>query len=1011
MKSHYEGQQSMFLLNFHVRCQYIQFMAGYSQSQKADLVRTFVSVEADEDIKQINAEIESHTHDLATLPHPSELLPESPCKKRHIARSESPEESSHASKTSVDAGASWEAAFAANPGSQQEFIDGLQLDRDLDKILTHYSGSQFRPNGPAAPVSASYQEEEDDDRRFEWNRFRSWVNRGRETAIVQRICHDIETGYVNRDILRNASLAALAGGIYIQAHSMLPGNHVIASYLHTCDGFIYPNAPRDVHPAPLSNFRNIILWLASMLIKVGHIERSKDKFRIGMWVLATRGRYKGDCGLIVEDDYHELDSTAFRLLNFKLSAESVAAEPPKKKVKSSSPLSHSPVLCNWRRRFPNDLVMSFSKLDSSEILKTWMPRPSSWSFECGEEVVAVPFDGGTMASEFAREVFCELDIEDLTQRQGKILEMHPFHYRVEFVSQRERAVPYHFLRKKMRVGNTVQLLAGVRPIKEITHTLVENTVVNMIHSEPLVPQCLGCHIFPTSRENLLGRISWSLQSAIFSARGIRRWVKDVRQDEKRISGIAVLIRVPDFQYDRFTEGVVRLRLFCAAATTTDSSTTITWANSARRANRRALRIMILRKDMCQNIPWKTRKRRIPYGRRDWRAEECQQKMQQRHVFVNELLAQSDKTRQQWINDRQELLRQAGVDLIRDETTGLYYLGDSMITDALSQTPNLYINDSEKKDCWVCLRVVNGLTEAYSASGHKRPIQVQDLVEGFRSYGVTKSFKAAGLFLVCEGDHIGKLVRRASEYYGNNMEHFCDPLWTIQAVSVVKDNGKYIDTILTDYPCFHLRGASLAEVHESREQRTAVVDQVDINCFDLPFWDLLSDLLSVCNDIKLLATLARKLEHNEVCGIWFMKPLLDLELALELEPQSAIQSNKTVLPYDQSSRKKALAERTSAGKKLVYRDPEIANWVLKRMDFELEALARLPDVDCPAFEGDYSPDRKELCLWLLKHDKGGLHVIHQNTIALLRSVIDDIPEYEILKHGELFGDKLRIIAHG
>jgi len=92
----------------------------------------------------------------------------------------------------------------------------------------------------------------------------------------------------------------------------------------------------------------------------------------------------------------------------------------------------------------------------------------------------------------------------------------------------------------------------------------------------------------------------------------------------------------------------------------------------------------------------------------------------------------------------------------------------------------------------------------------------------------------------------------------------------------------------------------------------------------------------------------------------------------------------------------------------YRDPEIANWVLKRMDFELEALARLPDVDCPAFEGDYSPDRKELCLWLLKHDKGGLHAIHQNTIALLRSVIDDIPEYEILKHGELFGDKLRII---
>jgi len=90
-----------------------------------------------------------------------------------------------------------------------------------------------------------------------------------------------------------------------------------------------------------------------------------------------------------------------------------------------------------------------------------------------------------------------------------------------------------------------------------------------------------------------------------------------------------------------------------------------------------------------------------------------------------------------------------------------------------------------------------------------------------------------------------------------------------------------------------------------------------------------------------------------------------------------------------------------------RDPEVTNWVLRRMDFELEALARLPDVDCPAFEGDYSPDRKELNIWLRMHDKDGLHAIHQNTIALLRSAIDDFSEYEILRYGQLFGDNLRI----
>ncbi|KAE9385738.1 hypothetical protein BT96DRAFT_960701 [Gymnopus androsaceus JB14] len=41
--------------------------------------------------------------------------------------------------------------------------------------------------------------------------------------------------------------------------------------------------------------------------------------------------------------------------------------------------------------------------------------------------------------------------------------------------------------------------------------------------------------------------------------------------------------------------------------------------------------------------------------------------------------------------------QAGVNLVCNEATGLYvYMGDSMITEMSSQTPNLYINDSQHK---------------------------------------------------------------------------------------------------------------------------------------------------------------------------------------------------------------------------------------------------------------------------------------------------------------------------
>lgn len=92
----------------------------------------------------------------------------------------------------------------------------------------------------------------------------------------------------------------------------------------------------------------------------------------------------------------------------------------------------------------------------------------------------------------------------------------------------------------------------------------------------------------------------------------------------------------------------------------------------------------------------------------------------------------------------------------------------------------------------------------------------------------------------------------------------------------------------------------------------------------------------------------------------------------------------------------------------HRDPEITNWVLKHMNSELEALALLPDTDCMPFDGDDSPDRKQsIYSWLLKHEKHGLHAILQNTIVLLRTVIDDVPASDIPKHKELFGDKLTI----
>lgn len=140
------------------------------------------------------------------------------------------------------------------------------------------------------------------------------------------------------------------------------------------------------------------------------------------------------------------------------------------------------------KTLPNKVLLSFFKVDSVDILSTWMPPPSSWSFEVGEVVIVVPFGGGTLSSMFANELFCELSIEDPTQQEGILLEMLPLYCRVELVGQRERAVLYQYLWKKILVGDTVQLLTGVCPIKEITRTPVDKSVINIIRSE-IVPLC------------------------------------------------------------------------------------------------------------------------------------------------------------------------------------------------------------------------------------------------------------------------------------------------------------------------------------------------------------------------------------------------------------------------------------------------------------------------------------------------------------------------------------------
>lgn len=110
---------------------------------------------------------------------------------------------------------------------------------------------------------------------------------------------------------------------------MLLGNHILASYLRMIDGFIYPNTPCTVHPGwnrestyPTSHYKvPFIASSTTLQFPKHHLvvglnankrwidQRHADPFCIGTWVIATKGRYKGDYGLVVEDEYSEIDLT------------------------------------------------------------------------------------------------------------------------------------------------------------------------------------------------------------------------------------------------------------------------------------------------------------------------------------------------------------------------------------------------------------------------------------------------------------------------------------------------------------------------------------------------------------------------------------------------------------------------------------------------------------------------------------------------------------------------------
>lgn len=129
--------------------------------------------------------------------------------------------------------------------------------------------------------------------------------------------------------------------------------------------------------------------------------------------------------------------------------------------------------------------------------------------------------------------------------------------------------------------------------------------------------------------------------------------------------------------------------------------------------------------------------------------------------------------------------------------------------------------ADKKDQRTTFRTVDGQVKLWRAvsSGNAGLAEIpeEDIHENIKSYAMpAKPGRANGLYIICEGDHIGKTVRRLGESFDLNSQSSTAPLWVVQEVGVQGKGRNYVEQIQD--LVFSVSGNVLALIYEQEGNR-------------------------------------------------------------------------------------------------------------------------------------------------------------------------------------------------
>ncbi|KAE9395690.1 hypothetical protein BT96DRAFT_942214 [Gymnopus androsaceus JB14] len=133
---------------------------------------------------------------------------------------------------------------------------------------------------------------------------------GTESDIVQRIQRDSRNGKAPPG-LRGAFPSMLPGGLYIRITSILQMHTQASSYFRTIYGFKYPHKPIVLHPSdtivlPPSKNVHLLMPIHRRVVDASQLIEQRRLRNIPQprtWILAKKGRYRGDIGVVLDTEY------------------------------------------------------------------------------------------------------------------------------------------------------------------------------------------------------------------------------------------------------------------------------------------------------------------------------------------------------------------------------------------------------------------------------------------------------------------------------------------------------------------------------------------------------------------------------------------------------------------------------------------------------------------------------------------------------------------------------------